>query len=201
VVPVSSPEAFAVHPSRPRDLHGFLAAMAGKDITYATAGVGSGSHIAAEYFLKVHAKAQPVHVPFRGGAPSVQAALGNQVDMVAASFGIVPQAVDGQLSGLAVASATRLEAMPNVPTFTELGFPFEAASWVGVFVPEKTSPQVIEMLNAAINEIVMNDDVRQKLASQGYLRHQRNRAETQAYVAAEVDKWRMMINAVGITAE
>lgn len=200
-VPVSSPEVFAVHASRPRNLEGFLAAMEGKEITFATAGIGSGSHIAAEYFLKVLAKASPVHVPFRGGAQSVQAALGDQVDMVAASFGILPLVADGRLNGLAVADAARVEAMPGVPTLAEAGYPFEAASWVGVLVPKETPAEVVEKLNATINEIVMDDAVWKKFEGLGFQRHRRGAAEAATYVAAEAGKWGAMIKAVGITAE
>ena len=68
-------------------------------------------------------------------------------------------------------------------------------------MPQKTPPASIEMLNAAINEAVMSDEFRQRLASQGYLRHRRDVSGAQAYVAAEVEKWRTMIKAVGVTAE
>lgn len=75
--------------------------------------MGSGSHIAAEYFLKNVAKVKAAHVPFRGGALAVQAALGNQVDLVASSFGVTPQIAEGKLTGLAVGSNTRPASMPG----------------------------------------------------------------------------------------
>jgi tripartite-type tricarboxylate transporter receptor subunit TctC len=200
-VPVSSPEALAVHPSRQPDLKSFLSAMTGKDITFATAGTGSSSHIAAEYFLKVLAAAKPVHVPFRGGAPSVSAALGNHVDLVAASFGIAPQVAEHKLRGLAVASSSRLDTMPDVPTFSELGFNFEAESWVGIFVPKDTPAALIEMLNGEIDGVVANENTWKALGSQGYIRHRRNISQTSTYVSAEVDKWRTMIKETGVKAE
>lgn len=200
-IPVSSPETIATHPSQPGTLKAFLDAHQDKEITFATAGVGSGSHIAAEYFLKVIAKANAAHVPFRGGALSVQAALGNQVDMVASSFGVTPQVVEKALTGLAVASAERNPAMPDVPTYTEGGYPFIAESWVGLFVPSKTPPEIVEKLNGAINEIMAEPDVAKKLSGMGYQLHIRTVPEVAAYVKEEGAKWGEMVKAIGVTVE
>lgn len=200
-IAVSSPETIASHPSKPRTLKDYLAWAKGNDITFASAGVGSGSHLAAEFFLKTMAKQPATHIPFRGGALSVQAALGNQVDMVASSFGIIPQVVEGKLTGLAVASETRVAAMPDVPTYTESGFPFVAESWVGVLAPAKTPPAIVEQLNAAIAEIIADPQTKQKLLGMGYQLHQRTVPQTAAYLKDEVVKWGEMVRAVGVTVE
>lgn len=200
-VPVSSPETIATHPSQPGTLKAFLEAHQGKEITFATAGVGSGSHIAAEYFLKVIAKVNAAHVPFRGGALSVQAALGNQVNMVASSFGVTPQVVEKALTGLAVASAERNPTMPDVPTYAEGGYPFIAESWVGLFAPSKTPPEVVEKLNGAINEIMSEPEVQKKLSDMGYQLHIRTVPEVAAYVKEEGAKWGEMVKAIGVTVE
>src|SRR5712691_10534272 len=82
----SAPESFVVHPSNPvKDLREFIANAEGKPIEYASAGVGSGSYIAAEYLFKVLAKTRTVHVPFPGGAPAITAVLGNHVAAMAAT--------------------------------------------------------------------------------------------------------------------
>src|SRR5882724_10981791 len=154
-IPAASPETLAAHPSKAAGgLKGFLAANKDREVTFGSAGAGSGSHIAAAYFFKEYAKTKALHVPFRGGNPAIQAALGNQVDLIASSFGVTAQVVDGKLTGLAVASPERNPAMPNVPTYQENGFDFEAESWVGFFVPVKTEPAVVAKLNAAVNEVV-----------------------------------------------
>jgi tripartite-type tricarboxylate transporter receptor subunit TctC len=141
-------------------------------------------------------------VPFRGGALSVQAAVGNQVDVVASSFGSAPQINEGKLKGLAVAGTERSVAMPQVPTFAEAGFPgFVAESWVGFFVPSKTSPPVVEKLNAAINEIISEKQTKEHLTKLGYQLKVRSAAESDKYLHSEVQNWAKMVRAVGLTID
>ena len=202
-MPGSSSESLAVHPSKPSgSLKEFLEWAKDREITYGTAGVGSGSHLAAEYFFKVLAKTKANHVPFRGGALSVQAAVGNQIDVGASSFGSAPQVNEGKLKGLAVAGAERSIAMPQVRTFAEGGFPgFVAESWVGFFVPLKTDPAIIEKLNAAINEMITDGETKQHLTGLGYQLTARSVADSNKYLTSEVENWGTMVKAVGITIE
>lgn len=200
-VPVSSPESIATHPSRQKTLKAFLEANKDKEISFATAGVGSGSHIAAEYFLKNIAKVKALHVPFRGGNLSVQAAVGNQVDLVASSFGVTPQVNEGKLTGLAVGSAVRVPTMPGVPTYTEAGYPFQAESWVGLFVPARTPADIVQKYNASILEIMADPAVKAKLSSLGFQQHRRNVEESAAYVKEEVAKWGAMVKAIDLRVD
>lgn len=200
-VPVSSAEAIATHPSNPKTLKAFLEANKDREISFATAGIGSGSHIAAEYFFKNIAKVKALHVPFRGGALSVQAVMGNQVDMVASSFGVTAPVVDGKLNGLAVASTARVSAMPNVPTYTEAGYPFVAESWVGMFVPAKTPADIVQKYNASILEIMADPAVKTKLSNMGFQQHRRTVDEAAAYVKDEVTKWGTMVKAIGLKVD
>jgi len=198
-IPAASPETLASHPSKGSGgLKGFLAANKDREVTFASAGVGSGSHLAAEYFFKVHAKSKALHVPFRGGAPAIQAVLGDQIDLIASSFGVTSQVVDSKLTGLAVASPARNPAMPAVPTYKESGFDFEAESWVGFFVPAKTDPKVVAQLNAAINEVVFEQAGRNYLTKLGFRVAPRSVAESQAYMTSEVGKWGEMVRSVGV---
>src|SRR6185312_16199787 len=114
----SAPESFVVHPSNPaKTLKEFIANASGKPIEYASAGVGTGSYIAAEYVFKVLAKVQTVHVPFPGGAPAITAVLGNHVGAMAATVpGMIPHINSGKLRGIGIASAQRFPAAPEVPT-------------------------------------------------------------------------------------
>lgn len=202
-MPASSPESIATHPDKVKGgLSEFLAWAKGREITFATAGVGSGSHLAAEYFFKVLAKAPAAHVPFRGGALAVQAALGNQVDLVSSSFGVMPHVAERKLNGLAVASATRVAAMPDVPTFAEAGFPgFEAASWVGFFVPARTAPGIVTTLNRAINDIVSEPATQKQLLEVGYQLALRDAVESSRYLKAEIEKWGTMVTAIGASVD
>lgn len=202
-MPASSAESLAVHPSKPAgNLKEFLEWAKDREITFGTAGVGSGSHLAAEYFFKVIAKTKANHVPFRGGALSVQAAVGNQIDVVASSFGSAPQVTEGKLKGLAVAGAERSVSMPQVPTFAEGGFPgFVAESWVGLFVSSKTDVAIVEKLNAAIDEIITEGQSKQHLTGLGYQLTSRSVADSNKYLTSEVQNWGTMVKAIGVTIE
>jgi len=198
-IPAASPETLAAHPSKASgSLKEFLAANKDREVTFGSAGAGSGSHIAAAYFFSEHAKAKALHVPFRGGNPAIQAALGGQIDLIASSFGVTSQVVEGKLTGLAVASPARNPAMPNVPTYKESGFDFEAESWVGFFVPVKTDPAIVAKLNAAINEVVSEPAGRDHLSKVGFRLVPRGVAESQNYLRSEVGKWGTMVKTVGV---
>jgi len=201
-MPGSSAETFAVPPDRPGTVKDFVAWAKGREITFATAGVGSGSHLAAEHFYRNLAKIKASHVPFRGGSLALQAALGGQVDAITASFGTNPHVQSGKLKGLAVASAKRNPVLPNVPTFAEAGYPgFEAGSWVGFFVPVKTDPAIVSKLNATINEIVTEKANNDHLTKIGYTLTVRSVPESQKFLKDEVAKWGQWVKNVGISVK
>ncbi len=199
----SSPESLITGASNPAgNLADFLKAAQGKSITFASAGVGSGSHIAAEYFFKEIAKITAVHVPFQGGAPATTATIGNQVDLLATTLGggAAAQIAGGKLKGLGVASAKRVAVVPDVPTFAEAGYPnFEAASWVGVFAPAHTSPEITAKLNATIEQVMKDPALRQKLTSIGFDPIEGSQAQAEATFKAEVEKWGKMVKTLGLS--
>jgi tripartite-type tricarboxylate transporter receptor subunit TctC len=198
----SSPESFITSMSNPAgSLAVFLKAAKGKSITFASAGVGSGSHIAAEYFFKEIAKINAVHVPFQGGAPAIAATIGNQVDLLATTLGggAAAQIAHGKLKGLGVASAKRVAVVPNVPTYAEAGYPFEASSWVGVFAPAATRPEITAKLNATIEQVMKDPALRQKLTSIGFDPIEGSQAQAETYFKAEVRKWGKMVKTLGLS--
>ena len=198
----SSPEAFVTGTANPAaNLADFLKSAKGKSVTFASAGVGSGSHIAAEYFFKEIAKVQAVHVPFQGGAPAIAATIGNQVDLMATTLGggAASQIEHGKLKGLGVASAKRAAVTPKVPTYAEAGYPFEASSWVGVFAPAKTSPEITAKLNAAIEQVMKDPALRQKLTAIGFDPIEGSQAQAESYFTAEVAKWGKMVKTLGLS--
>jgi tripartite-type tricarboxylate transporter receptor subunit TctC len=199
----SSPEALVTSPSNPAaSLDDFLKAAKGKNITFGSAGAGSGSHIAAEYFFKEIAKISATHVPFQGGAPAIAATIGNQIDLMATTLGggAAAQIASGKLKGLGVASAKRATVSPNMPTYAEAGYPnFEAASWVGVFAPAATSPEVTAKLNATIEQVMQDPELRQKLASIGFDPIEGSQAQAESYFKAEVAKWGTMVKTLGLS--
>jgi tripartite-type tricarboxylate transporter receptor subunit TctC len=199
----SSPETLVTGNGNPASsLADVVKAAKGKSVNFGTAGVGSGSHIAAEYFFKEIAKISAVHVPFQGGAPAINAAIGNQIDLMATTLGggAAAQITSGKLNGLAVASAKRSPVVPNVPTFAEAGYAgFEAASWVGVFAPAGTSQEIVAKLNATIEEVMKDPQLREKLTSIGFDPISGTQAQAESYFRAEVEKWGKMVKTLGLS--
>jgi tripartite-type tricarboxylate transporter receptor subunit TctC len=199
-----SPDVIAVHPSNPaKDLKQFVANAKEKSFTYGSAGVGTGPHIGAEYFFQEVAKVKSVHVPFTGGAPAVQATIGNHVDAVVLTLPTVtPQITQGTLRGLGLASATRNTAVPNVPTYGEMGYPnVYSGSWVAFFAPAKTPDAIVSKLNATMNEAMADPEVLQKLKVIGFDPIIKDTAATLDYFRAEIANWGKMVKAVGITVD
>jgi tripartite-type tricarboxylate transporter receptor subunit TctC len=206
-ISASSPESLITSTDNPAaTLADFVreAKAKGKPITFGSAGVGSGSHIEAEYFLKVLAKVPATHIPFQGGAPAMNAALGNQIDLFATTLGgaAAAQIAAGKLKGLGIAADRRAAVVPNVPTYAESGFAgFTAASWVGVFAPAKTDAQIIVTLNTAINDTIKTPDVRARLTTIGFDPIIGSPAEADAMVTSEVEKWGAMVKALNLSVK
>jgi len=202
-IAASSPEALVTSGTNPANtLTDFLKAMDGKTINLAVPGVGTGSDIEAEYFLKFLAKAPAQMIPFQGGAPAINATIGNQVDLMASTLGggAAAQIQGGKLKGLGIAADKRAAVTPNVSTYAEQGFPgFTAASWVGFFAPAKTDAKIVATLNGAINDIVKSPEVTKKLTDMGFDPITGGPADADSLFNSEVDKWGKMVNALGLS--
>jgi tripartite-type tricarboxylate transporter receptor subunit TctC len=199
-VAVRAPETFSVNPSRPKTMKDLLAASKTNHFTYGSAGVGSGSYLTWVTFFKDVAKVNIDHVPFKGGSPAMQAAIGGQVDGMAAtaSASTVTQTTTGILTCLAVASAARYALMPNCPTLAESGFPgFEGSSWVGFWVRKGTPPDVVAALNKAINSIADDPKAAATLKTNGELSGFSVKAADE-FVRSEVAIWGDRVKATNI---
>src|SRR5215831_2417287 len=197
-----SPDVLAVHPSNPaKDLREFV--KSGKSFTYGSAGVGTGPHIGAEYFFREVAKVQALHVPFTGGAPAVAAAVGNHVDAIVLTLPtVVPPIIQGLLRGIGLASATRNSAVPDVPTYGEMGFPnVYSGSWVGFFAPAKTPDAVVAKLNSEINAIMQEPEAQQKLKTIGFDVMIKGAPEASGYFKSEIAMWGKMTRAIGYSTD
>ena len=200
-----SPDVLAVHPSNPaKDLKEFIANAKAKSFSYGSAGVGTGPQIGAEYFFKEAAKlpaANVVHVPFQGGAPAITAVLGNHVDALVLTLPpTVPQIQQGKMRGLGVASDKRNSAIPDVPTYGEMGYPnVFSGSWVAFFAPGKTPDAVVTKLNEEINALMKEPDSLEKLKQSGFDPLVKTVAETNAYYDSQVESWGTMVRAVGFS--
>ncbi len=197
-----SPDVIAVNPSNPaKDLKEFIANAKSKPFTYGSAGLGTGPQIGAEYFFKDVAKVQYQHVPFSGGAPAITALLGGHIDSLVLTLPpVTPQIVQGKLRGLAVSSTKRVNAIRDVPSYQEMGFPnIEIGSWVGVFVPAKTPDAVVAKLNAEINAVMTEADSKDRLAKAGFDPMNTGVAEANGYFKSEMDRWGKMVASVGFS--
>ena len=198
-VVASSPDVLAVHPkSSATTLAEFIAERRGKTISFGSAGVGTTTHVATEYLLRELAKVSVTHVPFNGGMPAVNAALGNHVDLVSASLPTAfSQINEGTLRGIGVAGAKRSPAAPGVPTYGESGYSLQSANWIGFFVPAQTPDPIIARLSAEINEAVKSDDVQKKLEAIGFETIVQTRTAALEYINDELTRWQTMTRAIG----
>jgi len=199
-----SPDVLAVHPTNPaKDFNEFIANGKSRSFTFGSAGVGTGPHIGAEYFFREVAKVQAVHVPFTGGAPAVTAAIGNHVDAIVLTLPtVVPPITQGLLRGIGLASAARNSAVPNVPTYGEMGFPnVYSGSWVGFFAPAKTPDAVVAKLNAEINAIMREPQAQEKLKTIGFEVMIKTVGEATDYFRSEVATWGKMTRAIGYSSD
>jgi tripartite-type tricarboxylate transporter receptor subunit TctC len=202
-IAVRAPETFSVNKSKPHTLSAFLDAAKSKQLSFGSAGVGSGSHLTWLSFFNVNAKVDIVHVPFRGGEPATQAALGGQVDGLAAtaSASVVGQLTEGGLTCLAVAAAQRYALLPNCPSLAELGYPgVEGSSWVGFWLPKGTPPAVVAALNKAISSITDNERAAANLKRSGELPALSVEA-AERFVHSEVATWAERVKASGAQVE
>ena len=202
-IPVTAPESLSTNAKG--DLKSFrdLERVAGEGRLYVgSAGIGSGSHIAAEYFLKTRAKLKFTHIPFQGGASAIHALLTGDVNVLATTAGAAtnPAIMRGELIGLGVASRERVAAIPMVPTFAEIGFPgFEASSWVGFFAPAATPTAIVERFNEEINRALASPEVKSRFDAIGLIAGQRSWAETKAFFTEELSRWSEMVKVTGLS--
>lgn len=172
-------------------------------MTLGNPGIGTSSYIVSQYFFTKLAKLDAVQVPFQGGAPALNALAGSHIEILGATLPpFVPLLKAGTLRGLAVSSAKRMVALPDVPTYEEGGFPgFVATSWVGVFAPAKTSDAIVAKLNGAINEVLQTPDVQERLKTIAFEPRQGDVANAAKYFKSEIENWGKMVHAIGASVQ
>jgi tripartite-type tricarboxylate transporter receptor subunit TctC len=170
-------------------------------ITMASAGIGSTGHLMGEFF-KMTVGVDLVHVPYRGAGPALTDLLGGQVLISFAGIaGSIEYVRSGKLRALAVTTAMRSEALPDVPTVSEFVPGFEAGDWLGVGAPRNTPAEIIARLNKEITAGVADPKIRARFADLGGTALPLTPAEFGKLVADETEKWAKVIRAANIKPE
>lgn len=187
-----------------KELMAWISANQGK-VLMGTGGVGGASHMGAIYFQNMIG-AQFQYVPYRGGAPAMQALLGGEIDLyVTQVSNITAHVRAGRIRAYAVTANTRQAAAPEIPTVDEAGIPgLHTAVWHGIWVPKGTPRDIIMKLNAAIVETLADPGVRERFVDLGQeipAREQQTPEALFSHHKAEIDKWWPMIKAAGLKAE
>ena len=178
------------------------ALKANKSVSYGSIGNGSLAHLAMTLLGKSNNLAWQ-HVPYKGGGPMMQDAIGGHVPMVVGSVFVVKPHIDsGRVRALAVTTAKRSPELPNVPTLAELGYgQFEAPAWWAVLAPAKTPPDIIAKMNTAMNAVMQNPDVAKKLQAQGINVIGGTPETARVFIEKQVDIWGKVVKDYGIKAD
>ena len=195
VVPATSPA------SSVRDLLNSLKEKPG-ELNAAAAGIGSFQHMATELF-RLQSKTNFVIVQYKGGGPALTDTIGGQVHFNLGSLvQMVPHVRSGKLKALGVSSATRVAAMPDVPTIAEAGVPgYEVSNWWGILAPAGTPPAVLDRLYKEITAILDSPDTRKRFELEGAEAARMKPAEFAAFVTQETEKWTRVVKEAGIKPE
>ena len=198
----STPNIITVHPSVPVNNIKELIAHAKKEkLAYASSGIGTTTHLSMER-IKIASGIDVTHVPFQP-AQAIGAVVAGQTQVSSTSMPpAVPQVKAGKLRALAVTSAQRSSALPDVPTMNESGFSdFDDLTWFAFLAPAGTPPAVVARLNAEINKAMEAPDVAAKFAEQGLTARRNSVAEFTAYLKSEIPKWAKAVKDSGAKAE
>lgn len=178
------------------------ALKAGKPVSYGTIGNGSLGHLAMTLLGKQNGLNWQ-HVPYKGGGPMMQDAVGGHVPLVIGSVFVVKPHIDsGRVRALAVTTAKRSAELPNVPALAEVGYgQFEAPAWWAVLAPAKTPPEIVARMNAEISKALQNPDTAKKLEAQGINLIGGAPETARVFIEKQIDIWGKVVKDYGIKAD
>jgi tripartite-type tricarboxylate transporter receptor subunit TctC len=201
---VQMPNVMEVHPSVPaKTVAEFIAHAKAQEprLSYASAGNGTSAHLAAELF-KAMTGVQLLHVPYRGSGPALIDMVSGRVHVMFDTLSSsIPHIRDGKLRALAVTTARRTEALPDIPTVADTVPGFEVTAWFGVGVPKGTPPAIVEKLNREVNAALADPKVKARFAELGSVPFAATPAQMVAHVAAETEKWGRAVKFSGATVD
>lgn len=171
-------------------------------INYVSSGIGSAPHLATELFARL-AGIDVVHVPYKGLGPALTDLIAGRAQILIASLPSVwPHVKTDRLRGLALTSAQRSSLVPGMPTAAESGVPgYTSELWWGLFAPARTPAAVIDRLNAEVTRLLATDEMKRLLATNGAEPASMSPAEFNAFVRADIAKWRKVVQERGIKPE
>lgn len=199
------PNVFLMHPklgvNTVREAIAYIKTNPGK-LNYASQGSGTTSHLTAEMFRTMAGGLNITHVPYKGTAPALADLLGGQVEIMFDNLGVSLQHVrTGKIKALAVASAKRIAALPDVPTMAEVLPGFESVAWFGVVAPPKTSPAIAEKLSAAIADALRTPEMKKRLVELSAEPVGNTPTEMTAYMRADAERWRNVIRSANVRVD
>lgn len=199
-VAMTVPQVLAVKADSPlKNVGDLIAAAKARPgvMNYGSAGAGASQHLATESF-KRQTGVDLTHVQYRGSAPAQAALMGGEIDMILDSTSILPLVTAGKLRALAVTSSKRLPVLPNVPTLAESGVKGVVAGvWYGLMAPAGTPPEVIARLNKALNGVLADPDVQQRLEAFGAEAAPGRPEDLSALVVADIERYRDLVKQSG----
>ncbi len=202
---VKGANVLMVHPSLPvknlRELLALARAQPGK-LNYASSGIGSANHMAGE-LLKLVAKVNIAHVPYKGNAPALTDLIGGHVEILISGVpAVIGQIKNGRVRAIAIASLKRFPALPDTPTIDESGLKgFEATTWFGVMAPVKTPREIIARLNSDLARITTAADVRERFIGEGVEPIGGPPELFATFLREEIEKYAKVVKAAALTAE
>ena len=183
------------------ELVAYAKANPGK-VNFSSGGVGTIPHLTGELF-KAKAGINVVHVPYRGGGPSIADVVGGQIQFTFEGMNVLlPLVRDGKLRALAITATTRNAQLPDVPTMVESGFPdVVASSWTGLLAPAATPPAIVSKLNAATNAALSSDDMKSALTKVVADPLGGSPQDLAARMTADRQRWGAIIRQAGINLD
>ena len=202
VLCVQGANVLTTHPSVPaknlKELIALARAQPGK-LNFASSGIGSSNQMAGE-LLKVMAKVNIVHVPYKGNAPALTDTLAGHVEMMFSGVpAVVPHIQSGRIRAIGIGSLKRFAALPQVPTFDESGLKgYEATTWFGLMAPAKTPREIVTRWNAEVGKILASSDIKERFMNDGLEPMGGSPEAFGKFIRAEIDKYAGVIKTAGV---
>jgi len=199
---VQGANVLSIHPSVPaknlKELIALAKARPGQ-LNFASSGLGSSNQMAGE-LLKVMAKIDIVHVPYKGNSPALTDTVAGHVEMIFSGVpALVPFIQSGRLRALGIGSLKRFVAIPEVPTFDESGLKgYEATTWFGLMAPIKTPKEIVARWNVEVGKILASEDIKTRFANEGLDPMGGSQEQFAKFIRIEIDKYARLVKASGM---